>query len=123
MRYTAALHMPRERHFTFSAHVALEFLVGVALAAAPFVFDFDGGATIVSVGFGVATATAAISTGTAGHGIAFHRGWDRLLALSLLLAAVVSAVVDIGIDTAVFFAAALIEGVMLAITRYVPERA
>jgi hypothetical protein len=115
--------MTRERHLTFSAHVAVEFLLGVALAVAPFVFDFDDGATIVSVAYGVATATAAISTGNVGHGIAFHLGWDRLLALLLLLTAVVSAIVDIGIDTAVFLAAALIEGVTLAITRYVPERA
>ena len=115
--------MARGRHFTFPAHVAVEFLVGVALAVAPLVFDFDDGATIVSLAFGVATATGAMSTGISGHGISLHHAWDRLLVPLLLVTAVVSAITDIGIETAVFTAAALIEGVMLAITRYVPERA
>jgi hypothetical protein len=111
------------RHFTFSAHVAVEFLVGVALGAAPFVFDFDDGATIASIAFGVAIATAALSTNVVGHAISAHHAWDRGLVVLLLVATVVSAVVDIGIETAVFAAAAAIEGALLAITRYVPERA
>jgi hypothetical protein len=114
--------MTGARHFTFSAHVAAEFLVGVAVAVAPLVFDFDDGATIAAVAFGVAIATGALSTGIGGHAIPFHRSWDRVLVLLLLVAALVSAIVDIGIETAVFAAAALIEGVMLAITRYVPDR-
>jgi hypothetical protein len=111
------------RHFTFAAHVAVEFLVGVALGAAPFVFDFDDGATIVSLAFGVAIATGALSTSVAGHAISAHRAWDRGLVALLLAATVVSAVADIGIDTAVFAAAAVIEGALLAITRYIPEGA
>jgi hypothetical protein len=111
------------RHFTFSAHVAVEFLVGVALGAAPFVFDFDDGATIASLAFGVAIATGALSTSVAGHAISAHHAWDRGLVVLLLVATVVSAVADIGIVTAVFAAAAVIEGVLLAITRYIPERA
>jgi hypothetical protein len=45
------------------------------------------------------------------------------LVVLLLVATVVSAVVDIGIETAVFAAATVIEGALLAITRYIPERA
>jgi hypothetical protein len=111
------------RHFTFSAHVAVEFLVGVALGAAPFVFDFDDGAMIASLGFGVAIATGAMSTSVVGRSISAHQAWDRGLVVLLFLATVVSAVVDIGIETAVFAAAAVIEGTLLAITRYIPERA
>lgn len=114
--------MTRGRHFTFPAHVAAEFLVGVAVAVAPLVFDFDDGATIAAVAFGVAIATGALSTGIGGHAIPFHRAWDRVLVFLLLVAAVVSAIVDIGIDTAVFAAAALVESVMLAVTRYIPDR-
>ena len=40
---------------------------------------------------------------------------------ALYVATVVSAVVDIGIETAVFAAAAVIEGALLAITRYIPR--
>jgi hypothetical protein len=47
---------------------------------------------------------------------------DRGFVVLLLAAALVSAIVDIGIETAVFAAAALVEGVMLATTRYIPER-
>jgi hypothetical protein len=115
--------MSGKRHFTFSAHVAVEFLVGVALGAAPFVFDFDDGATIVSLAFGVAIATGALSTSVVGHAISAHHAWDRGLVVLLLAATVVSAVADIGVDTAVFAAAAVIEGALLTITRYIPDRA
>jgi hypothetical protein len=33
----------------------------------------------------------------------------------------VSAIADVGIETAVFFAAALIEAALVAVTRYIPE--
>jgi hypothetical protein len=37
------------------------------------------------------------------------------------VAALVSAIADLGIETAVFLVAALIEAALLAVTRYVPE--
>jgi hypothetical protein len=113
--------MTRTRHFTFSAHIAVEFLVGVALGAAAFVFDVDDGAMIALLAFGVATATAAMSTSIVGHRISVHRAWDQLLVLLLFVAALVSAIADLGIETAVFLVAALIEAALLAVTRYVPE--
>lgn len=103
--------------------MAVEFLVGVALGVAPFVFDFDDGATIASLAFGVAIATVALSTSIAGHAISAHRAWDRTLVVLLLAAAVVSAIVDMGADTAVFAAVAVIEGAILAVTRYIAEPA
>jgi hypothetical protein len=116
------IQVTRKRHFNFSAHIAAEFLVGVAVAVAPLVFDFDEGATVASVAFGVAIATGALSTSISGYTISLHRAWDRALVVLLVVAVVVSAIVDVGVETAVFATAALIEGVMLAITRYVPDR-
>jgi hypothetical protein len=113
--------MTRGRHFTFSAHIAVEFLLGVALGAAAFVFDLDDGAMIALLAFGVAIATAAMSTSIVGHRVSVHRSWDQLLVLLLFVAGLVSAIADVGIETAVFFAAALIEAALVAVTRYIPE--
>jgi hypothetical protein len=108
-------------HLTFSGHIAVEFLVGVALGAAPFIFGFDSGATIVSVALGVATATIAISTRAGGRAISAHQAWDRALVSILFVTSVVSALMDIGADTAVFAAATVIEAGLAMITRYVAE--
>ena len=110
------------RHFTFSAHVAVEFLVGVALGAAPFVVDFDDGATIArwpsesrSPPWRCRPTWPATPSPRITRGIV---AWcsascgDRCFRCG-----------DIGIETAVFAAAAAIEGALLAITRYIPERA
>jgi hypothetical protein len=109
------------RGLTFSAHIALEFLVGLGLAVAPFVFDFDDGATIVSLVLGVATLTAALSTSVAGHAISFHHALDRAIFFLLLAATVISAIAEIDAATATFAAAAAVEGMLLAGTRYTPE--
>ena len=110
------------RGLTFAAHIALEFGLGVALVALPFVFDFDDGAKVVSTIAGVVVGTVAISTSTASHRISRHAGWDRGVVFILAIFAVVSAIVDIGAETAVFAGAALAEGLLILNTRYTPER-
>lgn len=114
--------MRRERHLTFGGHVALELILGLALAVAPFIFDFDNGPTIVSLALGVATLSAALSTSVVGGAIATHQAWDRGLLVLLVVAAVISAIADAGADTAVFAVAAAIEATLLATTRYTPEQ-
>jgi hypothetical protein len=116
------MNMNRPFHLTFAAHVALEFLLGVAVAVAPFPFDFDDGATIVSLALGVAIATVAISTQVTGGSITTHEMWDRGMFILLCVAAIVSAIADIGADTAVWAVAAAIEAALLSFTRYVSER-
>jgi hypothetical protein len=113
--------MARQRPLPFSAHIGIEFLLGAALAVSPFLFDFDGGVTVVSLVLGVAAMTVALSTQIGGRAITAHQGWDRGLVVLLSVAAVVTLVIDVDVETAVFAGAAVIEGILLTITRYVPE--
>jgi hypothetical protein len=110
------------RGLTFAAHVALEFGLGVALAVLPFALDFDDGATIASVIVGAAVATVAISTSIGSHRISAHHGWDRAVVFLLAVMAVVSAISDFGDATLVFGIAAVAEALLIASTRYTPER-
>jgi hypothetical protein len=113
--------MSKGRALTFSAHIALEFLVGLALCVAPFVLDFDDGATVVGLVLGILAITAALSTSVVGHAIQFHHALDRGLLVLLIAAAVVSLVDGAGEEAAVFGGAALVEAFLLAATRYIPE--
>jgi hypothetical protein len=108
-------------HLAFAGHVAIEFLLGVALALSPLVFDFPEGPTIAAVTLGVIIATIAISTNIRGQAISAHHGWDRGIVIVLIATAVVSAIIDPGVETAVFAAAAVCEAILLAVTRYRPE--
>lgn len=111
-----------QRGLTFAAHVTLEFGLGVALAVLPFALDFDDSAKVASVIGGVIVGTVALSTSIATHRISAHRGWDRGVVFVLAVFAVVSAIADIGAETAVFAGAAVAEGLLVLSTRYTPER-
>lgn len=122
MRITGEAPTRPARHVTLGSHIAVEFLVGVALALTPLIFDLSEGATIAALVLGVAIATVAISTRLVDHNVSAHRAWDRGVVVILLAATVGSAIADLGAATVVFAVAALIEAGLAHLTRYVAER-
>ncbi len=94
----------------------------MALAASALVLDFSEGALIASLVLGVIIATSALSTSVFDHAISAHKSWDRVLVAVLGAMTVASAIVDAGVETAVFAVAAGVEGMLLGITRYIAER-
>jgi hypothetical protein len=78
------------RLIPFAAHGAIELLGGLALLLAPFALGFSGTGMIVSLAIGavmVGLALSATSDERDGLPLSAHVGFDRLLALVLIGAA------------------------------------
>ena len=112
----------RAHRLSFAGHVAIEYMVGAALAAAA-----------VVLGFSQNTLLAACALGDpAREQCSWHPDFQRpdlppqvvgsSLGLSLFAVTLASAIAGTGIATLVFAAATVIEAILLAITHYVPER-
>lgn len=105
------------------AHSAIEYLAGVFLIAAPFLFDYDGGATAVSIVGGVLLIfLAAVSDAPLGLIPQFSGGthivFDYLLAALFIAAPFIFGFSDEGGATAVFIIVGVAYLLVAVGTRY-----
>jgi hypothetical protein len=89
--------MSSTRRIPFAAHGALEFPLGLALMAAPFLLGADPSGTVVAVALGVLVAGVALTSvggpRAAAIPLTVHESYDQALALGGMGGAVALAVV------------------------------
>ena len=107
---------------SFAGHVAVEYMVGAGLAAAAVVLGFSQATLLAALALGLLLASSAAGTTISSGRIYLHKSWDRVLIYVLFAVTLASGIADTGIATLVFAAATVIEAILLAVTRYVPER-
>jgi hypothetical protein len=108
------------------AHSVLEYVAGVFLIIAPFLFDYDGGATAVSIVAGVLLIfLAAVSEGPLGLvpqiPTGAHAVLDLLLSALFIAAPFIFGFSDEGAPTAVFITGGVVYLLIAVGTRYLKE--
>jgi hypothetical protein len=108
------------------AHSVIEYLAGVFLIAAPFLFDYNGGATAVSIVAGVALIfVAAVSEAplslVSQVPVGAHVLLDLLLSLVFIAAPFIFGFSDESAPTAVFIAGGVVYLLVTVGTRYLKE--
>ena len=120
--YRAPRSTARGHRLSFAGHIAVEYMLGAALAAAAVVFGFSQNTLLAAFALAILLASSAAGTTISSGRIYLHKSWDRVLVFLLLAVTLASGIADAGIATLVFAAATVIEAILLAITHYVPER-
>ena len=114
--------MARAHRLSFAGHVAVEYMLGAALAAAAVVLGFSQNTLLAAFVLAILLVSSAAGTPISSRRIYLHKSWDRALIFLLLAVTLASGIAGTGIATLVFAAATMIEAILLAITHYVPER-
>ena len=120
--YRVPARLTKTQHLSFAGHIAVEFVLGAALAASAVALGFDEGTLIAALALGLLLASSAVGINVFGSRVGMHKSWDRVLVSLLLAATIASAIAAPGVATLVFGAAAAIEATLLVFTHYVPER-
>ncbi len=112
----------RAHRLSFAGHVAVEYMVGAALAAAAVVLGFSQNTLLAAFALAILLVSSAAGTPISSGRIYLHKSWDRVLVYLLSAVTLASGIAGTGIATLVFAAATMIEAILLMVTHYVPER-
>jgi hypothetical protein len=105
------------RRISLPTHGTIEMLAGIALMAAPFAFGFGALGTVAAIGLGVLLVGLALS-GADSLPLATHLAFDQVLGSAFVVAALGLALAGDRAAGTVFLAAAALQFVLTAATRY-----